>query len=324
VNGEEVKPPTPRAVLDRTPIVIRLARKRRPSAVGYLERGDAPLPVEQQGIAVSTFGKVIKRGWDWIGTLPAAPDRVGGLIEAPALAEALVLNKADFIRSGARGATYLAYRKAIQEAVTRQLAEWGNDRPVETPRPAPVRLREIERVLEQLASDFPLLGALVERRRGGQRRLPWRGGDSAGPLLGEESQAPGGGAPAPEPATNVSAGPVTPPTPGNDQPRSAPPTEVSDRGGASRHARYGLHVEFEFNPDDEELARLVDSTVRINEAHPAYRRAALTRSLAYHIGLSVALARAPLAAEVASEHRFITQFLARWGQAVDEPRQHRR
>ena len=48
VNGEEVKPPTPRAVLDRMPIVIRLARKRRPSAVGYLERGDAPLPVEQQ------------------------------------------------------------------------------------------------------------------------------------------------------------------------------------------------------------------------------------------------------------------------------------
>jgi hypothetical protein len=99
---------------------------------------------------------------------------------------------------------------------------------------------------------------------------------------------------------------------------------VSDRGGASRHARYGLHVEFEFNPNDEELARLVDSTVRINEAHPAYRRAALTRSLAYPLGLSVALAMAPLAADVAAEHRFITQFLARWGQAVDEPRRHRR
>jgi hypothetical protein len=342
VNGEEVKPPTPRAVLDRMPIVIRLARKRRPSAVGYLERGDAPLPVEQQGIAISTFGKVIKRGWDWIGTLPAAPDRVGGLIEAPALAEALVLNKADFIRSGARGATYLAYRKAIQEAVTRQLAEWGNDRPVETPRPAPVRLREIERVLEQLASDFPLLGALVERRRGGQRRLPWRGGDSAGPLLADEFQAPGAGSPAPEPATNGSAGPVpgatpsdvappavptppsvAPPTPGEGEPRGAPPTD-QPRGGASRHARYGLHVEFEFNPDDEELARLVDSTVRINEAHPAYRRAALTRSLAYHIGLSVALAMAPLAADAATEHRFVTQFLARWGQAVDEPRRHKR
>ncbi len=37
-------------------------------------------------------------------------------MEAPGLAEALTLNKADFIRSGARGATYIAYRRAIQEA----------------------------------------------------------------------------------------------------------------------------------------------------------------------------------------------------------------
>jgi len=40
----------------------------------------------------------------------------------PGLAACLTLNKADVIRTGARGATYLAYRKAIQEAVARQLA----------------------------------------------------------------------------------------------------------------------------------------------------------------------------------------------------------
>ena len=70
--------------------------------------------------------------------------------------------------------------------------------------------------------------------------------------------------------------------------------------------------------------RVARAPARINEAHPADRRAALTRSLAYHIGLSVALAMAPLAADAATEHRFLTQFLARWGQAVDEPRRHRR
>jgi hypothetical protein len=63
--------------------------------------------------------------------------------------------------------------------------------------------------------------------------------------------------------------------------------------------------------------------VRINEAHPAYRRAALTKSLGYHIGLSVALALAPLAADTAPERTFVTRFLARWGQAVDEPRRRR-
>ena len=37
-----------------------------------------PLPEDQQGIAVSTFGKVIKRGWDWLGLSPASAWRSAG------------------------------------------------------------------------------------------------------------------------------------------------------------------------------------------------------------------------------------------------------
>src|SRR5207244_370190 len=70
----------------------------------------------------------IKRGWDWLGVTPGAAEHVGGLIEVPDLAECLTLNKADFVRGGPRGATYLAYRKAVQEAVSRQLALWGDAR----------------------------------------------------------------------------------------------------------------------------------------------------------------------------------------------------
>ena len=73
-------------------------------------------------------------------------------------------------------------------------------------------------------------------------------------------------------------------------------------------------------PDPEslyrQLGRLIESTVFINRAHPAYRRAAASRSEGYHIALSVALALAPLAVEPAREHAFITTFLARWGEAV--------
>ena len=101
-------------------------RQRKPSGVGYLIR-DPSLAEEETGIAVSTLGKVIKRGWDWLGLTPLPETAVGGLIEVPALAEALTLNKADFIRVGARGATFLAYRKAIQEVVSRQLGEWGTE-----------------------------------------------------------------------------------------------------------------------------------------------------------------------------------------------------
>jgi hypothetical protein len=64
---------------------------------------------------------------------------------------------------------------------------------------------------------------------------------------------------------------------------------------------------------DSELGRLVDSTVWINDAHPAFTRAISSRSLGYHTAHAVALALAPLAVEARDEHTFITQFLAYWG-----------
>src|SRR3989441_3911290 len=80
-----------------------------------------------------------------------------------------------FVRVGPRGATYLAYRKLLQEAVSRQLAAWGDVRnQAEEPRRRVARPveRDLERVLHDLADDFPLLATLVQARAGGQRRLP--------------------------------------------------------------------------------------------------------------------------------------------------------
>jgi hypothetical protein len=91
-----------------------------------------------------------------------------------------------------------------------------------------------------------------------------------------------------------------------------------------RPGKYGLGLQFESRPDDSELGRLVESTVWINEAHPAYRRATASRSEGYHIALAVALALAPLAVEPAKEHAFVTAFLVSWGGAVDRKRTRRR
>ncbi len=82
-------------------------------------------------------------------------------------------------------------------------------------------------------------------------------------------------------------------------------------------------MQFEDRPGDVELARLVESTIFVNRAHPAYQRAAASRSEGYHIALSVALALAPLAVEPAAEHGFVTAFLARWGEAVTGARSRR-
>ena len=151
-----------------------MLRRRKPSAFGYLIRDDAALPEDRRGLAISTHGKVIRRGWDWLGMTPSAPEHIGGLIEVPELAACLTLNKGDFLRTGARGATYLAYRKAIQEAVSKQLAVWGDGRPASEEAP-PREVRPLQRdlghLLEDLAIDFPLLASLVERRAGGQ--APW-------------------------------------------------------------------------------------------------------------------------------------------------------
>ena len=332
------------------PVSIRLGRRRTPSATGYIER-HAFGAADREGVAISTFGKVIKRGWDWLGLAPAAHARITGLIEAPDLAACLTLSKNDFIRSGSRGATYLAYRKAIQEVVSRQLAEWG-DRRESDGRPQTARLqRDLERVLEDLADDFPLLRSLVDRRPGGQKRLPMpgRGGERvpaplfasvpAGHEVVEAGTPMSTAVPAKPPAEPHTPAPNTlAPTP--NEPRSAetePPhghqplesgegqrhaysdvrsaADLTTVAGRRRPARYGLLAQFESQPDDPELARLVDSTIWINDAHPAYTRAVASRSLGYHTALAVALALAPLAVESSQEHSFITQFLAQWGGA---------
>lgn len=337
VNGRSLEQ-HPLSAPDQAPLAIRLARRRKPSALGYLSRHTVPLPEDQRGVAISTLGKVIKRGWDWLGVTSLQSERINGLIEVPDLAASLTLNKGDFIRTGTRGATYLAYRKAIQEAVSRQLEAWGDGR-AETPEASSRMMRPLERdldrVLEELSDDFPLLASLVERRAGGQKRLPIDGkttdiaaGTEALAVLTASSTAE-----VPRPNETEPTHPQTPPPPTDQDTAETEPATASIPASASAmlpgHGRsrapmrYGLGIQFEDNPDNSELGRLVESTVWINQAHPAYRRALASRSVGYHISLAVALALTPLAVEPDQEHTFITKFLSRWGQALDQA-QHRR
>lgn len=313
VNGHPIAGEPPDG--ERGPLAVRVGRRRKPSAVGYLLRSAEPLPEDERGVAVSTLGKVIKRGWDWLGVTPVQAERVSGLIEVPALAECLTLNKADFIRVGARGAVYLAHRKAIQQAVGAQLALWG-DAPNEEarkPRTRPME-RDLEKVLVDLADEFPLLATLVERHKGGQTRLPMgrRGsGDVPAGAVGEVPEAQ------PTEVESTLEPPAAAEAPTAEEQVTAPPAPVPDPGsaGPKRPARYGLQIRFEHRPDDPALGRLVESTVWVNEAHAAYRRAVATRAEGYHIALATAMAIGPLATEASRVPEFVTTFLARWGEA---------
>jgi hypothetical protein len=317
-------------------LAVCLAGKRKPTAVGYLTRSESPFPEHQRGMAISTFGKVIKHGWDWLGITPAAPDRVAGMIEAPALAAALTLNKGDFVRVGTRGALYLGYRKAIQEAVSQQLAHWGDVRGTDDKanrRVVRPLERDLETVLVDLAEEFPLLASLVERRPGGQKRLPIGttgvSGDGQAFLaasvvidadaLEETGTVPVVGQEPTELQQNEQS---------QEEARSQaePPSVAVVPGpkGRSKPARYGLSIQFESHTGDPDLGRLVESTVVINDAHPAYRRAVASRSEGYHIALAVALALSRLAVPPAEEHEFVTAFLIRWGEALDGTRRRSR
>ena len=325
VNGRRLERRRAPAAL-HAPVEIRLLRKRKPSAMGYLFREDNALPEDRRGLAISTYGKVIRRGWDWMGLTPAAAERTGGLIEVPELAACLTLNKGDFIRTGPRGATYLAFRKAIQEVVSKQLAAWGDARPAnEEAPPREVRplQRDLAHLLEDLACDFPLLSSLVERHAGGQKRLPLGGrGESDGrgfvaasiaeTIANQSADEESSPAPSVEPAAATSQ-PNEPPTAVDQS------TFLPAKSGARRPAHYGLDIRFEDLSDERNFGRLVESTVWVNRAHPAYRRALASRSIGYHIALTVAMSLAPLAVEAAQQSDFILTFLTRWGEAVDKP-----
>ena len=312
------------------PLEIRLLRRRKPSALGYLAREEGALPEERRGLAISTFGKVIRRGWDWLGMTSAAPERIGGLIEVPELAACLTLNKGDFIRTGARGATYLGFRKAIQQAVSQRLAEWG-DAPAANEQAPPREVRPLQRdlahLLEDLAEDFPLLASLVERRAGGQKRLPLgaRGGDGDGRSFLAASTAAVAES-ADDYSTERSSAENSSGTESGSTGESAERAsgeraalELPAKTSARRPAHYGLDIQFDDRPEDAGLGRLVESTVWVNRAHPAFRRALASHAIGYHIALTVALALAPLAVEAARQSNFLLTFLARWGEAIDKP-----
>jgi hypothetical protein len=315
----------------QAPLEIRLLRKRKPSALGYLIHDEAALPEDRRGLAISTYGKVIRRGWDWLGMTPSAPEHIGGLIEVPELAACLTLNKGDFLRTGSRGAAYLAYRKAIQEAVSKQLAAWGDARPSSgeaPPREVRPLQRDLAHLLEDLAIDFPLLASLVERRAGGQKRLPLGGGggavDGRAFVAVAVAEAAATEMPLEEAAASAPAE-TNGEAHASEAGEAKEPTTVLPGGtGPRRPAHYGLDIQFEDRPDNLDLGRLVESTVWVNRAYPAYRRALASRAVGYHIALTVAMALAPLAVEPAEQNGFVITFLSRWGEAIDRPSSRKR
>jgi hypothetical protein len=188
--------------------------------------------------------------------------------------------------------------------------------------------RDIRRVLGDLADEYPLLSTLVERTAGGQQRLPF--GDASestqrglfpGTVGLEPVQAGDNHSSSAQPASGADSGSPRAESGANAQPSQPPEDMMSTvrlpgRGRTRKPATLSLQIRFESLEDEITLARLVESIVWVNDAHPAFIRAAASRAEAYHIALAVAAALAPLAVEPHQAQRFISAFLASWGSAA--------
>ncbi|MGC8719213.1 MAG: ATP-binding protein, partial [Thermodesulforhabdaceae bacterium] len=317
VNERRIEIPEDEKAIQRKTFLVTLGRRSKPVGIGFLGKSMQEIPEEQRGVALSTYGKVIKRGWDWTGVAPQNPMCLTGTVEIPWLSEILTTNKADFLKDMTSLKKYYRYRKAIQEAMEPILREFGEisiprERPQKDLRPLE---REIERVLANMLDDFPELSPLLGRRRRGERVSGVLPDPYAQPIgtsvegidvmTGTQgADGEGGGVEATEgqiPGERIAPGPE--------------PTEPG-REHEGRRRRPGLMIGFEDNPDRDDLGWLTENTIWINEGHPAYRRAVGSEAEKYHIVLSVSWVLSAYLEGEKSPQVFINRFLSSWGRRL--------
>jgi len=113
VNGELLILPDTEQRVDNE-FKVFLGKGRRPIGAGFLTKkvleqgwlarlaGRAPNELRiASGLSISTYGKVIKTGWEWVGIIPKSAGALCGVVEVPAVSEVLTTNKSDFLTDAA-------------------------------------------------------------------------------------------------------------------------------------------------------------------------------------------------------------------------------
>lgn len=294
--------------------IVSLGRRGTPVGVGYLTKSKDELSEDERGIAISTYGKVIKRGWDWLGIIPRNPTRLSGIVEIPQLSEILTLNKADFLKDAASLQKYYRFRKAIQEAIEPILRELGE---ISTQREQIERdlkplQKQIEEVLTKLLPEFPELNPLLGKRG--------RGSPVTGIIPDPNSLNIGQIVQGVDTMTGTRGGhteghgiEMAPGTLPGERIESSPNRTEPGLPHEGHRKRPGLMLGFDDDPSRQELGWLTDNTIWINKAHSAYQKAMNDDSENYHIVLSIAWVLSGFLDAEKSPLAFINRFLAAWG-----------
>ena len=308
-NGERIKPDDFLSEEDSQSFGVFLGKKKK-ELVGFgcLAKSKEPLSPELSGIGISTYGKVIKRGWDWFGVAPKDRFQIYGIVEVPGLAEILTTNKNDFLKDAASLKKYYKYRKAIQEAIIPILGEireeeFSFEKNLKRLRPLQ---KEIEKTLGYVLNNFPELSPLVgvrKRRFIGANNAVFEAEVSGEPPLVEIIQK------GQEKSLTNNAE-----TEGGFLKEETQKTqkEISMTGNEESN-KSGLRIAFEDNPSQLELARFMENVIWINAAHSGYKRAKKENQEEYHILLCVAWILSRFLEQERSPQDFISRFLASWG-----------
>jgi len=298
---------------------IRQGKARAPIGVGYLTKTQNQLNWLEKilgkndqltslrpGLYISTFGKVIKGGWEWLGILPKNSEALAGIVEIPALAEILTTNKNDFLSDAASLKKYYKYRKAIQEAVLPILESLGENR--EKSEVAPEKIikplnKTIDQALNNLVGDFPELESLMGSK------YKKTSGKADKKQQGAELQTG-------DSAKNNQLQDTNPKNPDDNQTKdiTAKGKEQSESKNPIKARQTGIQIVLgEINDAPNQiLGRIIDNTLTINTKHPAWQKAKSSGFGEYHILLTVAVILSEFLEMQKSPQEFINRFLAVW------------
>jgi hypothetical protein len=336
VNGRQVVVPEEKQDALRHWFFVRVGQGRHAAGAGFLVKTGqeptwlqkiigqpAPFSSLPSGLWISTFGKVIKGGWEWLGILPKHAEGLTGLVEIPALSEILTTNKNDFLSDAASLKKYYKYRKAVQEAVLPILRELGEDPAV--PREAPEKLlkplnQTVAGALNQLVGEFPELEGLIGGRRtqalgrvkrekdekdDGEFATPRdendKQGEDVGSALREHDDESGA-----KPAADI-------------------PSGVADesRSKTIKAKTAGLELVLGEISDSDGLllGRIVENTLTINTAHPAWQKAKQKGMEEYHVIITVSAVLSQFLESEKNPQEFLNRLLVAWAKEIvlDKP-----
>ena len=321
VNNEPIRLPEADQPALQNWFKVSLGPARHPAGIGFLARTETPgnwlenflgkkiiaasLPA---GLYISTFGKIIKGGWEWLGLIPRNADKLSGIVEIPALSEILTTNKNDFLTDAVALKKYYKFRKAVQEAVLPILQSLGEDRAEPALEPAKL-IKPLSRIisgaLNNLLPDFPELEGLINAKRA--------------PALGKIEE--------PESASKTLSGYEK-----RDKDKdtdvvkhrknSPAPAGIADKTKtqAIRAKTSGLKITLNDITDapDMILGRIIDDALTVNTQHPAWLKAKQQGLEEYHILVVVAAVLSQFLENQKSPQEFLNRFLQAWAE-TEEP-----